>query len=147
MLCELLYLLLLLVPCMYNASRIISFQARRSRTYANSPTTFGLWLNVFLSTSLIVSRKAILCRPLDMLPSILPYSSKLSIFSVRIMWPRKWNCIFLIVDKSSFLALHIVSSFVIRSMYEIVISLRKNHISVPSILLVSSAVIVQCPCL
>ena len=77
-----LMLLLLLVSCMSHASDVISFQARRSRAHANSSATFALWPNVFHSTSLVVSRQAILCRLLDLLPFILPCSAKHSILSL-----------------------------------------------------------------
>ena len=57
---------LLMVPCMYHTSNVISFQERRYRVITSSSATFGLRPNVFLSTVLIVSRKRILYRLLDL---------------------------------------------------------------------------------
>ena len=62
----------LLVPCMYHASDVMSCQSKQSHAHSNSSVMFDLQPNVFFSTSMIASRKVIICRPLDLLPSIHP---------------------------------------------------------------------------
>lgn len=77
---------------------VISYQTRWSRAHANSSAKFSLRPNLSFSASLVLWRRATLCRPLHLLLSILTWSAKYSSLKTdaakngsNVVWQDSYN--------------------------------------------------------
>lgn len=89
----------------------------------------------------VTSINLVLCLPLALVLSVFPSRHFISNSSALSTWPRKCNCLFLLISFISSLltpALLITSSFAILALHGILIILLSIHISIASSLFIMS---------